>query len=189
LAKAFERSVEDAGESVEFSRGHVGEERGSDFVIASLHASSFKLTLTREADRRRAPVSRMLRTAHPGLVLERVGRSGASFTTAWWPAQPRVPGDAVMVVWIGATGLALTVLGGGKEVADLVARLTHQRVSIGWYAAAILIPPAGSLLVLALLALQVSPAFSAETSFPFGLRTGQWPVCSRRLAGLALFAA
>ncbi|MGH2365499.1 MAG: lysostaphin resistance A-like protein [Chloroflexota bacterium] len=78
----------------------------------------------------------------------------------------------VMVIWVGAAGLALTALGTGhKGIGELRSRMGRWRTSFGWYAAATLIPPAAILLVLAVLTRLVSPAFTPNL-YPLGVTFG-----------------
>jgi len=78
----------------------------------------------------------------------------------------------VMVIWVGATGIVLTAAEQGRAgLRNLRARMTRWAVGAGWYAAAILIPPAAILLVLALLTDFVSPAFTPNL-YPGGITYG-----------------
>jgi membrane protease YdiL (CAAX protease family) len=78
----------------------------------------------------------------------------------------------VMVVWVGTVGFALTAVCDGQQgVHDLGARMVRWRVAPGWYAAALLIPPAAILLVLFWLERLVSPAFKPNL-LVFGLGFG-----------------
>jgi membrane protease YdiL (CAAX protease family) len=78
----------------------------------------------------------------------------------------------VMVIGVGLTGIALTGLVDGRPgLRALFARMRRGRVGAGWYAAALLIPPALVLVVLLSFQGLVSPAYAPKV-FPLGILFG-----------------
>src|SRR5262245_34598403 len=81
----------------------------------------------------------------------------------------------VLVVGVGLLGIILTALSDGRAgLRDLFSRMGRWRVNVGWYAAALLIPPILILTVLFSLGALVSPAF-APGFFPLGVVFGLVP--------------
>lgn len=78
----------------------------------------------------------------------------------------------ILVVSVAVVGLALTgVTDGWRGVRDVFARIGRWRVGVGWYAVALLLPPAGILVVLFALRTFVSSAFTPKL-FVFGFLFG-----------------
>jgi hypothetical protein len=80
-----------------------------------------------------------------------------------------------LVVGVGLLGIILTaVVDGRTGLRALFARMRRWRVNVGWYAAALLIPPVLILAVLYCLSVLVSPRF-APGFFPLGVVFGLVP--------------
>lgn len=78
----------------------------------------------------------------------------------------------ITVVSVAVVGLALAgVVSGRRGVGDVFARIGRWRVGVRWYAVALLLPPAGILVVLFALRTFVSPAFTPKL-FVFGFLFG-----------------
>jgi membrane protease YdiL (CAAX protease family) len=78
----------------------------------------------------------------------------------------------MMVIWVGVSGILLTAAEQGPAgLRDLRRRMTRWKVGAGWYAAAILIPPAVILLTLGLLTGFVSRSFTPNL-YPIGISYG-----------------
>jgi membrane protease YdiL (CAAX protease family) len=94
--------------------------------------------------------------------------------------EPIQPFDAlllfpVLVVGVGLLGIILTAIVDGRAgLRDLFSRMGRWRVNVGWYAAALLIPPVLILTVLSGLSALVSPSF-APGFFPLGVVFGLVP--------------
>jgi membrane protease YdiL (CAAX protease family) len=81
----------------------------------------------------------------------------------------------VLVVGVGLVGIILTAISDGRAgLRDLFSRMGRWRVNLGWYVAALLIPPVLILTVLSGLSKLVSPAF-APGFFPLGVVFGLFP--------------
>jgi uncharacterized protein len=81
----------------------------------------------------------------------------------------------VLVVGVGMLGILLTAIVNGRNgLRDLSSRMRRWRVGVGWYAAALFIPPALILLVLRSMSSLVSPAF-APGFFALGVVFGLVP--------------
>lgn len=78
----------------------------------------------------------------------------------------------ILVFSVCIVGLALAgVVDGWRGVRDVFARIGRWRVGVRWYAVALLLPPAGILIVLFTMRASVSPAF-APSMFALGLLFG-----------------
>ena len=87
--------------------------------------------------------------------------------------EPIQPTDAlllfpIIVVSVAVTGIALiSSIDGKRGVQDLLTRMGRWRVSIGWYAVALLTAPALILLVLFLFSTLISPVFTPKLKLFF----------------------
>lgn len=78
----------------------------------------------------------------------------------------------ILVVSVAVVGLALTgVADGWRGMRDVFARIGRWRVGMRWYAVALLLPPAGMLIVLFAMRASISPAFT-PSMFALGLLFG-----------------